>query len=57
MFFNSTDRRNVIIVDLSPGGGGGGYSEIFLIHKLGVFLGSKFQIYFGILGGGVTEKK
>ena len=41
--FNLTDRRHVNIVNLSPGGGGGGYSEIFLIHKLGVFFGQSFE--------------
>ena len=41
--FNSTDRRHVNIVDLSPGVGEG-YSEISPIHRLGVFLGSKFRI-------------
>ena len=50
--FNSTDRRHVNIVDLSPGGG---YSEIFPVHRLGVFLGSEFRI--SVFLRGLQKKK
>ena len=50
--FNSTDRRHVNIVDLSPGGEG--YSEIFPVHRLGVFFGSKFRI--SVFLGGLQKK-
>ena len=51
--FNLTDRQHVNIVDISPGGGG--YSEIFPLHKLGVFLGSKFRI--SVFFGSLQKKK
>ena len=54
--FNSTERRHVNIVDLSTRGGGGegGYSEIFPIHRLGVFLGSEFRI--SVFLGGLQKQ-
>ena len=48
----STDRRHVNIVDLSPGGER--YSEIFPVHRLGVFLGSKFRM--PVFLGGLQKK-